>query len=131
VNSPDQPAPAPAAPPACLVTPFRIVLGLVLVAAIGAYIYDYSVRSQRQAAFEAVAKLLPGDETEKFRDSDISPENIRSVIGRDPIESKKVADSMEELYVWQGILRPHAIRVRYTIGIVKGSTPLATSIEPE
>jgi hypothetical protein len=131
VNSPDQPASAPASPPRRVVTPFRIVLGLVLIVAVGAYAYDFAVRSQRQAAFEAASKLLPGEETEKFRDTDISPENMRKVIGRDPVESNKTDDSLEEVYVWQGVLRPHKITVRYTIGFVKGSTPLATSIEPE
>lgn len=131
MNSPDQTAQPPAAPKRPVVTPFRIVLGLVLVVAVGAWFYDHAVRSQRDAAFDAASKLLPGEETEKFRDTDISPENIRKAIGRDPVETTKAGDSMEEIYVWQGVLRPHKITVRYTVGIVKGSTPLATSIDPE
>ncbi len=101
--------------------PLRIILILILIAAVGALVYDYRARGARDAVYTELEPLLPKDE-------DIANQNVKESatlatwkdvqkkIGRKPDESKSQGGGQNEIYIWPGVFYVYKIELQFSGG---------------
>jgi hypothetical protein len=89
----------------------RIILLVVLVAAIVALVLDFRARGQMNAAHEKADKLLDQDDSPNV--NFVKPEDVQKALNRKPDSSKPVENGLVETYSWGGVFYKYNVVVRY------------------
>ena len=121
----------PARPAASAVSPFRIVLGVVLLVMVIAGVVDFLARRSAQKAHETLQAALEREDTldpaETINDVPLSPAEVEKLVGRPPDGPGEVqGDVTQNKFSWRGVFYRYVVYVVYQGG---GGKPIDDTLD--